>query len=164
MDVETDGVFTLNRYASDTLHSRLHLTIPAAIEYIDPTVDQALSFVSKHCLVGEVEFEIRVALHEAIANAIVHGCKRDSAKQVHCLVACHDAELLIAVRDPGAGFNPDEVPSPTDGDGLFANHGRGVELMRQLMDEVHYERSGAEVHLIKRRHPNRGPLAPRPRK
>lgn len=154
MEIETDQVFTLERYPADMIHSRLLLTIPAAVEHIDPTVDQAMIFISSHCRAAEAEFEIRVALHEAIANAIVHGCKRDSAKQVHCLVACHDGELLIAVRDPGHGFNPDEVPSPTDGDGLYADHGRGLELMRQLVDEVHFERGGAEVHLIKRNHSN----------
>ncbi len=151
MDVETDHVFTLDRYAAHEFTCRLYLAIPAAVEHIDPAVDKAISFVHSHaCIDDEVEFELRVALHEAIANAVLHGCKRDDGKQVHCLVGCHDGKLLMIVRDPGNGFDPGKVPCPTDDDRLFEDHGRGVELMRQLMDEVRFERGGAEVHLIKR--------------
>lgn len=156
MEVGTDQVFTLDRYAPDAFSSRLHLTIPAAVEHISPAVEQALNFVHEHGCLADAEFEIQLALQEAIANAVVHGCKQDSAKQVHCLVACQADGLLIVVRDPGNGFDPGKVPCPTDDDRLFEDHGRGVELMRHLMDEVRFERGGTEVHLIKRWHGKNG--------
>ncbi len=156
MEVERDPVFTLTRYSAQAYTSRLHLTFPAAVDQINPAVERALSFAHRQGCIAEAEFEVRLALQEAIANAVVHGCKHDRDKQVHCLLACDDRELLIVVRDPGNGFDPNKVPCPTDDDRLLEDHGRGVELMRRLMDEVHFERGGSEAHMIKRFRPDNG--------
>ena len=53
------------------------------------------------------------------------------------------------VRDPGNGFDPAKVPCPTDEQNVFSEHGRGIYLINALMDEVRYERNGAEIHMRK---------------
>jgi serine/threonine-protein kinase RsbW len=54
------------------------------------------------------------------------------------------------VRDPGLGFDPAKIADPCYGENLYANHGRGIYLINQLMDEVHFHRNGTEIHMLKR--------------
>jgi serine/threonine-protein kinase RsbW len=89
-------------------------------------------------------------LREALANAILHGCKADPSKKIECSVTGDkDKGILIVVRDPGEGFDLDKLPSPTDEQNLFSDHGRGIYLINALMDEVKYERNGSEIRMRK---------------
>ena len=94
-------------------------------------------------------FGMRLALEEALVNAIKHGNGMDPNKQVH--VTCHvdGVEARVTIRDEGPGFDPQEVPDPTDDDNLGKPGGRGIMLMRAFMTEVTYSDSGNEVLLIK---------------
>jgi serine/threonine-protein kinase RsbW len=97
------------------------------------------------------EMEIETALREALANAIKHGCSGDASKFVQCSVVFEDNHtVLIVVSDPGPGFNPTRIPDPTKGEHLYENHGRGIYLINQLMDEVRFTRGGAEIHMRSR--------------
>jgi serine/threonine-protein kinase RsbW len=58
--------------------------------------------------------------------------------------------LLIVVRDPGPGFDPTSIPSPVNGQNVFRHCGRGIYLIRQLMDEVSFDRGGTEIRMLKR--------------
>jgi anti-sigma regulatory factor (Ser/Thr protein kinase) len=58
--------------------------------------------------------------------------------------------MLIVVRDPGPGFDPDQIPSPIQGQNLYSTGGRGIYLINQLMDEVRFEKGGTEIHMVKR--------------
>jgi serine/threonine-protein kinase RsbW len=105
---------------------------------------------SMKCVDGK-EDAIELALQEALANAVVHGAKEDPSKIVECLVACDEQRgILIIVRDPGPGFDPNAIPSCTIGENLFSNHGRGIFLINQLMDEVKFAKNGTEIHMVKR--------------
>ncbi|MGH9651782.1 MAG: ATP-binding protein [Terriglobales bacterium] len=123
-------------------------TFPANVENIQPMVQRVMDLVRElHCDEGK-DMEIGLALQEALANAIVHGCKNDHSKTVTCRVEFpQPAEMLIVVRDSGAGFEPKLVPDPLSAEGLQSDHGRGIRLIRGLMDEVHYERGGTELHM-----------------
>jgi len=95
--------------------------------------------------------DVEVSLREALANAVVHGNHEDPNKHVHVVCRCTpDGEVSIVVRDEGAGFNSAELPNPTAADQLRSTHGRGIYLMRTLMDEVHFERGGTVVHMRKK--------------
>ena len=95
---------------------------------------------------------VELALDEALANAIRHGCLDDPTKQVQCIVTTDGAgEVVIAVRDPGPGFEPATVPNPLEGENVFKGSGRGVFLINQLMDEVGFADGGREVQMKKRR-------------
>jgi serine/threonine-protein kinase RsbW len=58
--------------------------------------------------------------------------------------------VLIVVRDPGTGFDPAGLPNPVIGENVYSNHGRGVYLINQLMDDVRFFKNGTEIHMIKR--------------
>ena len=57
--------------------------------------------------------------------------------------------MIIIVRDPGKGFDPGLVPSPIVGKNIYADSGRGIFLINQLMDEVRFEKNGTEIWMIK---------------
>jgi serine/threonine-protein kinase RsbW len=91
---------------------------------------------------------------EALANAVRYGCGEDPTKNVEVCVECDEERgMLIIVRDPGEGFDPATLPSPVVGENLYADRGRGIYLINQLMDEVRHERGGTEIWMRKRRPP-----------
>jgi anti-sigma regulatory factor (Ser/Thr protein kinase) len=95
-------------------------------------------------------FNVELALQEALANAIRHGCRNDPGKQVQCCVALDSAgEVIIVVKDPGPGFDPSAVPNPMEPENLLKSSGRGIYLINQLMDEVRYADHGREVTMRK---------------
>jgi len=116
---------------------------------IPPFVDEIMKIVgSIGCAAGR-EREIEIALIEALANAVVHGCQSDPNKNIECCVACDKVNgILIVIRDPGKGFDPAAIPNPVVGQNLLSTHGRGVFLINQLVDEVHYEKGGTEIHMV----------------
>ncbi len=137
-------------FDADKLIVRLDVTLAADVRAISTVVEAVLKIVREmQCAHGK-EFEVETALREALANAITHGCKGDPRKRVECCAACDEAHgLLIVVRDPGAGFDPASLPSPTIGQNVYSEHGRGIYLINLLMDDVRYERGGTEIHMRK---------------
>ena len=141
---------TRAEFYSDDLDLRLDLTVAADVSEIDGIVTRVLAVSVEMGCGGGKEFEIETALREALANAVIHGADRDSTKQIQIAVACDEARgMLIVVRDPGGGFDPESVPSPTQGQNLFRSHGRGIYLINELMDEVRFARNGAEIWMRK---------------
>ena len=127
---------------------KLEMTLPADAAAISPVIDKIMTVIDEMSCAAGREFEIELALYEALANAIKHGSANDPSKQIQCCVACDRARgMLIVVRDPGPGFNPASIPSPVVGQNLFATGGRGIYLINQLMDEVHFEKGGTEIHM-----------------
>lgn len=128
----------------------LRMSISADPRTISPVVEAVLKIVREmQCAVGK-EFEIEIALREALANAIQHGCCNDPSKTVECCVACDEQQgLLLIVRDPGSGFDPLALANPTREQNLYSDHGRGIFLINTLMDEVRFERGGSEIHMRK---------------
>jgi serine/threonine-protein kinase RsbW len=137
-------------FNSADLLLRLDVVISADISAIGPVVERVMEIAREmNCTEGK-EFEVEMALREALANAIVHGAKHDPDKHVQLCVGCDDARgMLIIVRDPGVGFDTQSVPSPVVGQNVFSEHGRGIYLINQLMDEVRFERGGTEIHMKK---------------
>ncbi len=110
--------------------------------------DQITQFLNAHGVDGEDEIDVLVALQEALANAVVHGCASDPTKTIYCTVDVDDAEINIVIRDPGPGFDSYSGNDFEDGTNL-TNHGRGILLMRSLMDEISYRHHGSEVEMKK---------------
>lgn len=127
--------------------------IPSTVTALDAVVDKTMQVVEAACCAPEKLDPVELALREALANAILHGNREDPRKQV--LVACYceagsEGGLLLWVRDQGAGFDPTAVPDPTTAAAIYAGHGRGIFLMRQVMDQVRYRDGGREVELRQR--------------
>ncbi len=101
-------------------------------------------------------FGIRLALEEAVVNAIRHGNRCDPLKRVHIEGEVCPQRVFIEVTDEGPGFNPAAVPDPTDDENLDKPSGRGIMLMRSFMTSVEYSDSGNRVTLLKLRHQDNG--------
>ena len=142
-------------FDSDDLLVKVDLKLPGDVNAISPIVGKVMDIVTEMGCAAGREFEIELALREALANAIEHGSGHDPSKEIECCVACdHARGMLIIVRDPGPGFDPASIPSPILGQNLFSTGGRGIYLINQLMDEVRYEKGGTEIHM--RTHPPNG--------
>src|SRR5437588_7643348 len=135
----------------DKLKLQVRVKLAAERKSVEPVVAQVMETIRQvNCLDGK-EDAIELALQEALANAVVHGAKEDPSKVVECLVACEeDRGVMIIVRDPGPGFDPNAIPSCTVGENVYSNHGRVIFLITQLMDEVQFRKNGTEIHMVKR--------------
>ncbi|MGB6383912.1 MAG: ATP-binding protein [Terriglobales bacterium] len=138
-------------FDADKLDLKLSITLAADRDAVDPVVRSVMNVVREmKCAPGR-EDDIELALTEALANAVVHGAKSDPSKIVECDVACDEKHgILIVVRDPGAGFDPSKIADPCHGENIYSNHGRGIYLINQLMDEVKFHKNGTEIHMLKR--------------
>lgn len=137
------------RHAGPTIY--VSLTMRSEIEAISPLVDRLMPLIrASHCVSGD-DSDTEVALREALANAVLHGNKRDIHKKV--LVSCRirpGKGLSIVIRDEGNGFDPAKIPDPTAADNINSENGRGICLMKMFMDAVSFEQGGCEVRLQKR--------------
>jgi len=138
-------------FDSKNLILQFESTIPADVKEISPVTEGIMAIVRQMGCAAGREFEVETALREALANAIVHGAKKDPRKKIQFCVSCDQARgMLIVVRDPGEGFNPADIPTPVVGQELFSTHGRGIYLINQMVDEVRFEKGGTEIHMVVR--------------
>jgi serine/threonine-protein kinase RsbW len=97
----------------------------------------------------DVIFAIKLALEEAITNAVKHGNNNDRSKQLVVRYSVDPRRTVIMVRDEGIGFTPTRVPDPTRDENLERPCGRGIMLMQAYMTRVSFNRAGNEVWLLK---------------
>ena len=129
----------------------LRQSFPSQIQVISPFVDQLMSFIAKSRHKDGSEMDIEIALTEALENAAVHGNLEDPRKRVY--VTCRrtaGGDVSITVQDEGPGFDTGTLPDPTASENRLRTSGRGIYLMKALMDEVRFEKGGAVVHMCKK--------------
>jgi serine/threonine-protein kinase RsbW len=132
------------------LSELLDRSMPADSEAIATVVDAISETLANLQVPEQKRLEVALAVQEALANAVVHGCGNDASKQVRCrLKSDPHGRIVIIVTDPGPGFSVDRLSDPRHHENLHADHGRGVYLIRQLMDEVHFDRGGNEIRMWK---------------
>jgi len=123
------------------------LELPSVIENI-AAVDNLLDEIIDTYRIGdEGEGSIRIALTEAVNNAISHGNRRDAEKMVRLTFRPSKKEMVFVIEDEGPGFDYDNLPDPTAPENLEQPNGRGVFLMRNLSDEIDFDETGATVTL-----------------
>jgi len=113
-------------------------------------IEKFLTKVSHRVSLDEIQLnKVMVSLTEAVNNAIVHGNKADPKKKVVIQCEVIPGWLLLMVNDQGRGFKPGGVKNPLKKENLMRENGRGIFLMRTLMDRVEFERikSGYQVRL-----------------
>jgi len=120
---------------------------------IAPARDAIVEFVHPYCTDEQQEIDILIALQEGLANAILHGCRDDAGKLVHCAVEITPAAIDVVIQDPGDGFDTVSAADEAEDGSNLTQHGRGIYLMRNLMDEVSYRCNGSELHMRKLRTP-----------
>lgn len=94
-------------------------------------------------------FGVRLALEEALVNAIKHGNRMDPKKQVHVNCQVHEDRVCIVIEDEGTGFDVNDVPDPTSDENLDKPGGRGIMLMRAFMSRVEYNEVGNRLLMEK---------------
>jgi serine/threonine-protein kinase RsbW len=140
----------------------LKVKLEADPNAVDSVVQQIMRTVRKLQCAPDKDDAVELALAEALANAVVHGAKADKSKMVECEVLCDENwGIMIVVRDPGPGFAHDKIPNPLEGGSILANHGRGIYLINQLMDEVQFLKNGSEIRMTKMKKPTRARTAHR---
>ena len=127
------------------------LDLPNDIGAIEKAVDQAVEC----CAHARLErrrllFNFRVGLTEAISNAMLYGNEDEPGRRVRVELQVRPGEVRARVADEGRGFDPDQVPDPRLPENIIRPDGRGVFLMRALMDEVHFNPEGNAVTLVLR--------------
>jgi serine/threonine-protein kinase RsbW len=118
-------------------------------------VGDAVELVTRHCDVGvlsprRLQFNLRTALAEALANAIAYGNRHDRRKLVRVDIVLGREEVRIAVADEGSGFDPARVPDPTAPEFLQREDGRGLFVLRHLVDHMEFNAQGNAVCLVLR--------------
>lgn len=132
------------------LSELLNIGFPADPGAIGTVADAVTETLIQLRVPEQKRLEIGLAVQEALVNAVVHGCKNDPSKQVRCRLQSDPlGRIVITVTDPGPGFSPDLLSDPKRQENIYADHGRGVYLIRQLMDEVSFERRGNEIRMWK---------------
>lgn len=135
----------------------LHQSFPSKSQTISPFVDQLMHFIAKFRKMDGTDVDIEMALREALANAIVHGNREDPHKLVYVICRCTpDGEVSITVQDEGQGFDSGAVPDPTAPENRLLTAGRGIYLMKTLMDEVRFEQGGTAVYMCKKSNTSSG--------
>jgi serine/threonine-protein kinase RsbW len=119
---------------------------PAEARRIQEQIEQLLHERQAH---DHDIFSIRLALEEALVNAIKHGNQMDPGKKVRISYRVLADRFEVAISDEGTGFNPNDVPDPTAAENLERACGRGLMLMRHYMSEVHYNDRGNAVSMSK---------------
>ena len=144
-DLTLLGIEIVSREAKES-----RVAIPSEPKLL-PAVEEAILAKLNEFNYGErAGFAVRLAVEEAIINAMKHGNHMDKAKTVAVTWSVDETEAVIAVEDQGEGFNPAAVPDPTREENLEIPHGRGLVLMKAYMDEVVYNDKGNRVTLVKR--------------
>jgi len=123
--------------------------LPSKVAEISPFVDKLMLWIRKCGCAAEGESDVEIALREALANAIIHGNHENPRKHVYVRFRCEPDEVSFAVKDQGRGFDLSKIVDPTAPENTGAVHGRGIYLMKALMDEVRFEEGGVVVHMRK---------------
>jgi serine/threonine-protein kinase RsbW len=130
---------------------QLRQSLASQIALISPFVDKLMFFIANCRNQEDGGLDIEMALREALANGIVHGNQEDPLKCVYVACRCTtDGEVSIEVQDEGQRFDSNAVADPKIPENRLVNHGRGIYLMKTLMDEVHFEHGGALVYMRKK--------------
>ncbi len=136
---------------------RIHLSLASEygnIDLVDSIADACLRFAGFEESVAE---HLVLAIREAAANAIKHGNREDPGKTAEVTFELTQDVVEVRVRDQGEGFDPEALPDPLAPENILKGTGRGIFLMRQLMDQVEFDyEEGLEVTLRKRVPPRGG--------
>jgi serine/threonine-protein kinase RsbW len=119
-------------------------------------IEEAVELVTRHCLAGHqasqtTRFRLRVVLSEALSNAIVQGNREDRTKSVDVRAELVPDVIRVWVTDEGPGFDPSVVPDPLRPEQLDEARGRGLYLIRKLVDAVQFNDQGNSICMILRR-------------
>jgi serine/threonine-protein kinase RsbW len=128
------------------------ITIPSSLDHL-PRVDEYVEGKLRELGVDEDRLaDIAVSVTEAVTNAVLHGNKNDLKKKVQVKLKADSSRVEITVEDQGNGFNPESIQSPVEEGNLLKKAGRGIFILKSLMDEVDFivlPQKGTIVKMVK---------------
>ncbi|MEQ9009358.1 MAG: ATP-binding protein [Ekhidna sp.] len=119
-------------------------SLPENIRIVESFIDNAKD---QYQLNDDIYGNIMIAVTESVNNAIVHGNKSDSKKNVHLQLALEQSLIKFIIEDEGSGFDYHDLPDPTLPENLSKPGGRGIFLMKNLCDEVSFKNDGRIAEL-----------------
>jgi serine/threonine-protein kinase RsbW len=130
------------------LSARIHLEFPSSVGYVRDVVAEVVDACERLAFSGSrATLNLRVALGEALANAILYGNHEDADKLVRLDAELRAGTAVVTVSDEGPGFDPQAVLDPTRPENRDRSHGRGLFLLRALADDVQFNEPGNAVTL-----------------
>jgi len=130
-------------------HWSFDKSLPSDLERGRAAIEELMAALCAAGWEGMDLFRIQMALEEAVVNAIEHGNKRDENKKVHLFFEVTPEKAVMFIADEGAGFDHRNVADPTTEELIDKPRGRGVMLMRELMNEAVFNDRGNEVTMTK---------------
>ncbi|MDD5583511.1 MAG: ATP-binding protein [Candidatus Omnitrophica bacterium] len=124
-------------------------TLPSRLEAIPEFIASFLEKIKPFRINDDDIFDIRISLEEALVNAIKHGNRFNAALPVDVSIDIIPARVTIAVKNQGKGFDYAKIPNPTKDDNLQKLSGRGVFLIKSLMDAVEFFDCGRGIKMVK---------------
>lgn len=125
------------------------IKVPSDIKYLREVSSKILNSISSYGIDEDRLFDIRLCTEEAVRNAIVHGSRSDKKLFIKVRYWVEQNRLNIEVEDEGPGFTPDSIPDPTENSNIMKGSGRGVYLIRKLMDRVDFNEKGNKLRMEK---------------
>lgn len=135
------------------MDTSLHFVISSDFAEGREVQERILEELGRHHYYPDASFAIRLALEEALINAIKHGNKFDKSKKVRIEATVTAKQAEISIEDEGAGFVRAAVPDPTCEENLHRLHGRGILLIEAYMNEVQWDRGGRRVRMVRHNTP-----------
>lgn len=123
--------------------------IPSSLEVIPPFISKVIEKIKALGMSEDELFNVRLCLEEALVNAVKHGNKMDSNLFVEVSLKADSDRLVMEIKDEGEGFDFVNIKDPTREENLERTQGRGVFLIKKLMDEVRFEEKGSRIVMIK---------------
>ncbi len=130
------------------------LRLPSRIEAVSEAAAAVAEFMDRLGIDERVAFGVDMAVREAVTNAVLHGNKLDEAKVVDLKLRNSPEAFEIIVHDQGQGFDPKDIPDPTQEENILKTSGRGIFFMRNFMDIVDWSadpKGGTTVRMMKKR-------------
>jgi serine/threonine-protein kinase RsbW len=131
---------------------KLDVLLPTDLLKVIPFIESVCEKIFALTGSNEEASKVKLALEEALTNAMRHGNALDPARKVTVCIEASAQEVILNVRDEGAGFDFQNLPDPTRSDHAGKPSGRGVFMMRKFMDEVTFYDGGSGVVMKKRFH------------
>lgn len=133
---------------SEGLRARIQLEFPSSVGYVREVVAEVVDACERLAFSGSrATLNLRVALGEALANAILYGNREEPGRLVRLEAKLSAGSAVVTVKDEGPGFDPEEVLDPTRPENRDRSHGRGLFLLRALADDVQFNEQGNAVTL-----------------
>lgn len=132
------------------------MTIPSDPEQIQVVEQKAEKLSKKIPFTPDERDSLAIAITEVVANAIFHGNREAKDKKIFITFIVDDTSLEVRVRDQGGGFQLDQVANPLHPENLLKDSGRGIFIIRTLMDKIEYKfhKDGTEVIMVKSHDPS----------